>query len=67
MYWKLCRKTLLEHKNEKIRQIMGVKSGLMKTIRETQLRWYGHTHIMKQRIPLKAWKSKPAKKERKGP
>ncbi|XP_030753047.1 uncharacterized protein LOC115880061 [Sitophilus oryzae] len=64
-FWRCAAGKLDRARNEKIRNIMGVKHRIIEDIKINQLRWYGHAQRMEEsRIPKKIlnWTSQGKRK-----
>ena len=69
MYWRRSLGlTLLDRvRNETIRQRMKANNTVIESIKERQLRWYGHLQRMStERLPIKLWKWKPSQRRKQG-
>lgn len=69
MYWRRsCRLTLRDRvRNERIREEMETNGTVLDTIKEKQMKWYGHLRRMEpERIPLRIWNWKPKERNKRG-
>ena len=69
MYWRRSSGlTLMDRvRNDTIRQRMKVENTIMDSIKEKQLKWYGHLRRMDtERLPLKVWNWKPSQRRKQG-